>query len=1019
MLRSSNKKAYVCWRCLCSSPSSSLPTSGLRQPRLSATTSSLSIRSTQIRGLTSHRNDEKNVEIQFRFQGGAPTRIRQQLRTWEIENPVPIPFFETHTSEPSFPVNTTTDKRGKHIGFLPAESDVAPRLHGGELVNLGEAESGLQPGDLLEISSANMSIPMLAVCLGNFNGCYHFYTETGKWFAVREIFTRFVIRKFIDDPGELQTVIDAIPTTAGEERVLKELSGLNIGPTRTAGESLRARMEDFLESARQYNHVYSESLNRAGSLAGPVEKLMTLEEIAKALLPSAAASKNSLGPSVFSPSLLYAVHSSICQNHDLVFRSLRQNDRRYQDYLYSVMAEPDLKVIHDVEDTFRKAFEKHEGGSLMQRIDPQFELFIQRAQQAIDRSRRSRDWAPGGMLSPAHKALAAPKFRWSSEDMKYVTFMRAWAASGRFPGRSRLHWIGAAILRATDRYPDAEFLDSVTGWTFLQEIGWTMPWDIFHRHHLRLPGQVVHGSETEMTSVEEPQLGPDMLESIRTGLEGPTVYCIDSEKAEDIDDGVSLERTEKKGEYWVNIHVADPASRIAPNSALGKQAAAKAQTTYLSGFIEPMFAAEVVRESFSLAADRPSLTFSARVNEAGEILDYKISPHVLKDVVYMTPEDASTVAGEDPNTVSPFSVPSTCFEVGTPPASRPSPTRKMKKPDELSKKHIQDIKILNQLAKALHENRLRAGAVPAFAPRPRAEVSLENTTTEVLREGFVHCTGDPYIRVSYESGTGSVLVSSLMQLAGNIAARWCNDRKIPIPYRTQLLGEQDAPRLKKFTQEVLYPKLLAGQNPTVEEMRTYLNLQGGFTLSTRPRPYMSMGLDMYTKATSPLRRYADLLVHWQIEAALLEESLRGSSGTDGEKPAKPKHSLLPFSRETLNETILPHLLLRERYSKRLANGYGNQAWILQALARAWRFGERKEQLPETFKFTVEQVEYGNRVHGRLDWFDLRSRIPVRGLGGILSTDIKVGDEFIVELTDVDVYNGFTSVKVVKKVEASD
>lgn len=911
------------------------------------------------------------------------------------------------------------DKRGKHIRFLPVKRDVAPRLDGGELVNLGEAESGLQPGDLLEISSDHMSIPLLAICLGNFNGCNHFYTDTGKWFAVREIFTRFVVKKFIDDPGELQTVIDAIPATTGEERTLKELSALNIGPTRTAGESLRARMEEFAEAARQHNHIYSESLNRASSLAGPVEKLMTLEEIAKALLPSAAASKNSSGPSVFSPSLLYAVHSSICMYHDLIFRPLHQSDRLYHNYLYSVMSEPDAKVIHYVEDTFRRAFESHQGGPLVQRVDPQFEMFIQRSQQAIDRSRRSRDWAPGGMLSPAQKPLSAPNFRWSPEDMKYVTFMRAWAASGGIPRRSRLHWIGAAILRATERYRDAEFLDSVTGWTFLQEIGYTAPWDLYPRHHLRLPGLAVHGSETETTNVKDPKLGPDMLASIRTDLVGPTVYCIDAEKAEDIDDGVSLERTEKEGEYWVNIHIADPASRIAPNTPLGKQAAIKAQTTYLSGFIEPMFTAEIVRETFSLAPDRPSLTFSARVNEAGDILDYKVSPHVLKDVVYMTPEDASTVVGEDPDSVSPFSIPSTCFEVGRPPAAPPSPTRKMTKPDELSEKHVEDIKILNQLANALHENRLREGAVPVYAPRVRAEVSLENTKTEVLHHGFVHCTGDPYIRVAYEAGSGSVLVSSLMQLAGNIAARWCSDRKIPIPYRTQLLGEQNAPRLKKFTQEVIYPKLLAGQNPTAEEMRTYLNLSGGFTLATRPRPNMSMGMDMYTKATSPLRRYADMIVHWQIEAALLEESLRGSSGTDGDKPAKPKHSLLPFSRETLNETVLPHLLLRERYSKRLANARGNQAWVLQALARAWRFGEGKEQLPETFKFTVDGIEYGNRVWGQLDWFEVDCRIPVRGLGGILSSDVKVGDEFIVELTDLDVYNGFTTAKVVKKAKSNN
>lgn len=885
-------------------------------------------------------------------------------------------------------------------------------MDGGELVDLGDAISGLQPGDLIEVTNDASRIPLLAICLGNFNGYDHFYTDTGKWFAAYDVYTRFVIKKFILDPEELQAVIDAIPATVGEEKVLGELANLNIGPTRTVGESLRSRMDGFSASARHHNHVFSESLNRASSLVGPIEKLMTLEEIAKALLPPTAA-KKSIGQPTFSPSLLYAVHCSICMYHSLIFRPLHQNDRLYNDYLYAVVAEQDARVIHDVEDTFRRGLDIYGGGQLLGRLDPKFELFIQRAQQAIDRSRRSRDWSPGGMLGPAQKSLSPPSFRWSEDDMKYINFLRLWAASGRFPRTSRLHWVGAAILRATGRYAEAEYLDCATGWTFLQEIGWTAPWDIHPRHNLRLPGMSVHASDAAMPAVEDDKLGPDLLASIRKDMDSATVYCIDSEQAEDIDDGVSLERTETEGEYWINIHVADPASRIAPNTPLGKQAALKAQTTYLAGYIDPMFTAEVVRETFSLAPERPSLTFSARVNEAGEILDYKISPHVLKDVVYMTPEDATRVVGDDPNSLSPFAIPSTSFEVGQPPAFRPPTTRKMTQPEELSEDQVTDLQILNQLAKALQDVRIRNGCMPTFAPRARAEVSLENTTTEVLQKGFVHCTGDPYIRIAYEASTGSPLVSSLMQLAGNIAARWCYDRKIPIPYRTQLLGDQNAERLKRFTNDVLYPKLLAGQHPTADELRIFRNLSGGFSLATKPSSNASMGMDMYTKATSPLRRYADLIVHWQIEAALLEEALRGQSST-GEK--SQSHSLLPFSQETLDEKILPHLLLRERYSKRLADGNGNKAWILQALARAWRFGDGKEQLPETFRFTVDKVEYRNRVWGYLaDFFGVWCQIPVRGLGGILSTDVKAGDEFIVELTDVNVYNGYATAQVLSKV----
>ena len=956
---------------------------------------------------------------------GDESNIRQQLRKWEAENPPTILSFRPPGDDPAAPVNVLTSSQNPQAyqqRVLSAHDHVTPRLEGGELVDIGNAVSGLQPGDMIEVTSDAWRIPLLAVCLGTFNGYDHFYTDSGKWFATRDIYTRFVVKGFILDPGELQPVIDAIPTTVGEARILDEFASLNVGPTRDIGQFLRARMHEFQETARRHNHTYSESLNRAHALAGREEKLMTLEEIASAVLPSTAARQE--GEYAFPMTLLYAVHCSVCMYHQLIFRPLQQTNRRYHTFLYAVSSEQDTALLHDIENTLRAVLDgpRHASAAptLQGGVAVRFKMFVQRAQQAIDRSRRSREWSPCGMLGPDQKSLGEATFKWGPDDMRYITFMQQWAASGRITRGSRLHWIGAAILRATERYTQAEYLDCAAGWTFLQEIGWTTPWDIPSRHSLRLPGVAPHGSNTEATPAKEPVMGPDLLASIRTDFKDATVYCIDSEKAEDIDDGISLERADKQGEYWINIHVADPASRIAPNSPLAKQAAAKAQTCYLVGFVDPMFQAEAVRESFSLGPERPSLTFSARVNEAGDILDYKVSPHVLKDVVYMTPDDAMAVVGDGLDTLSSFSTPGDHFEVGKPPSSPPPPTRKMTKPDELSEKQASDIKILNRLAKALHEVRLRNGCVPTYLPRVRAEVSLEHTSMTTLENGFVHCTGDPYIRVAYDPSVGMPLVSSIMQLAGNVAARWCHDRKIPVPYRVQVSSEQNAQALKEFTQTVLYPKLLAGQPPTDDDMRVFRNLSGGFSMATKPSFNISVGMDMYTKATSPLRRYCDLLVHWQIEAALLEESLRESSAKS-EKKQKPQkrgssHSLLPFSREMLNQKIIPHLSIRERYSNRLSNIDGNKTWILQALARAWRFGEGKEQLPKTFSFTVQRIEEGSKLWGSLDWFDQWCMVPLRGLGGVLSTiaDVKVGDKFIVELAEVDVYNGYITCQLLEK-----
>jgi exoribonuclease-2 len=42
--------------------------------------------------------------------------------------------------------------------------------------------------------------------------------------------------------------------------------------------------------------------------------------------------------------------------------------------------------------------------------------------------------------------------------------------------------------------------------------------------------------------------------------------------------------------------------------------------------------------------------------------------------------------------------------------------------------------------------------------------------------------------------------------------------------------------------------------------------------SLEPEPHFGLGLDMYTRATSPLRRYADLIVHQQLRAFVLDRA---------------------------------------------------------------------------------------------------------------------------------------------------
>ncbi len=99
------------------------------------------------------------------------------------------------------------------------------------------------------------------------------------------------------------------------------------------------------------------------------------------------------------------------------------------------------------------------------------------------------------------------------------------------------------------------------------------------------------------------------------------------------------------------------------------------------------------------------------------------------------------------------------------------------------------------------------------------------------------------------------LVMDAMLMAGEAVAVFCRDQGIPIPYVTQ-------PAPDKVEQ----PRDLAG-------MYAYRRRFKPSRLVGEPAPHFGLGLPLYTRATSPLRRYSDLLVHQQLRAWLRGEAL--------------------------------------------------------------------------------------------------------------------------------------------------
>jgi len=92
------------------------------------------------------------------------------------------------------------------------------------------------------------------------------------------------------------------------------------------------------------------------------------------------------------------------------------------------------------------------------------------------------------------------------------------------------------------------------------------------------------------------------------------------------------------------------------------------------------------------------------------------------------------------------------------------------------------------------------------------------------------------------------LVAEAMLMAGEAAARFAQLHGIAVPYALQAAPD-----------EVRQPEGMA-------EMHAYRRLFKPSRASLQPGPHFGLGLEAYTRVTSPLRRYADLVVHQQLRA---------------------------------------------------------------------------------------------------------------------------------------------------------
>jgi exoribonuclease R len=868
------------------------------------------------------------------------------------------------------------------------------------------------PGDLVEMKQPGSRTPLFGIYLGFFGNRHHFYTNAGRWVISLGFSAIFSVSNFVP-ASDLKPILDLIPANASADQY-EEWRNQEKGPGRNVGAHLIAKMKKFTLEADQAYQASLNNLDRARSLVsdGKRTKYLSLFELADLLLPESLKEGRH-----FPPPALYAVHTALLRN-DFIFRPVSPSpDCHRKDHLFEIFPYQDFMMINRVALMVREYIHlMGKTGGKMSKEDlanTAFGTFILRAREIVLANREKRSWTPHGILAPT-PGVTIQTTDWSRKHVEFIRFLEWWASYHLFEDSSHFHADGSLLLRALDLYEGAR-LDQSCAWTFLQELGIIPPWEIPSRYKVRFPEVKIQsggGLIREAPTSLEDSIRPDIAEGARKEWTNDTVFCIDAPSTMLIDDGISLERTENSDEYWLHIHTADPASGIKPNSELGRFLELIPENIYLPGHFQAMLPREIglddsgdyksqsLVDRYSLAKGRPTLTFSAKINENGDLLDYKIEPGTVHNVKYLDPEDVSKFCNDPPQPVTSDQT----LVVGQLPDKADDPSnRPMVSAKDLDDKSKEDLLTLHRLAGAIREKRLQKGAWPIFIGGTSVTVKIGDVPLE-QEEGTTVLPADPYIKVSHDTFNGASVVGNTMVLAGEIAARWCHDRKIPVPYRRDANLKKDMPRLLDYATKELYPLVYKGISPSIAQRQELSRMTGGIELSTEAGSYFMLGLDMYTKATSPLRRFSDLIVHWQIHAALAHER-NMKRNIDAE--ADDLKDILPFTDETLPNT-LSLLRMREKMARTVSRG--TKEWMLMALVRAWKF---EKTAPKQMCFTVD-ARWKQGVSGRIDLFDLSANLTIDGIDGlVLVKDIRVGDKFDVELADINVHSRQIFVKALK------
>lgn len=324
--------------------------------------------------------------------------------------------------------------------------------------------------------------------------------------------------------------------------------------------------------------------------------------------------------------------------------------------------------------------------------------------------------------------------------------------------------------------------------------------------------------------------------SSREDLRGLPIFTIDGADTKDIDDAISIAKTDKG--YELGVHIADVSYYVKKGGALDKEAFRRGTSIYIADRVIPMLPKQLSNGICSLNPGVERLAFSClmQLDCSGAIKSFRFAKTVIRSRVQGVYSEVNKILDGSAD----------------------------EKIREKYSEVMGCIPVMNELADILVKNRIARGA-PEIDSRESKIICDENGVCVDIKERA--------------RGISEGIIEEFMLCANNCAAKLAMEKEFPFVYRVheapdadkllQLqqtlvnLGENPLGINEKSTARDLADILRSTKDSPRAAVISNLVLRSMMKAKYSEEPLGHFGLVMkeYSHFTSPIRRYADFSIH--------------------------------------------------------------------------------------------------------------------------------------------------------------